>query len=1014
MGYYNPHRPHVLGQEWAPIRDADRDVDLQREVGHTYHLPQSATVVTGAFYVPGPVASGRVIMLSVYPESQVDRSGPIEELVIPCDGGTVASGASLSGAATVQEALAQAIDGKYVLMPALSTLNINFDFNSYATQLTGKRIVGIDLLYLLQSTSPIDSVVTIGAQVEGAGGSHNYGFAIIQSSVNTPAVEVSQRNLGDVNTVFPAVGSFHRYPWTYPQLQRFDNSTASGRCSVLLFTFSTTGGAATPRVDYAALRVRYCEEQRVAVGGTWFSLRPGQNLVHLRPVSTLVTGGVALAAGEYAVTVVEGDDGDAATGSTAGAVPLTTARQLYELTPQRGVSLTRTQVLGAEFQRDSSDLLTQLSLHTATASVTGVHAYGTSLSVPVYGAVTAVQEVRGNSAEFGDLYPWVRFYARRFGDTQSPLTLTRTGGSPAFTTSISAAELDALPEVLDGWREVTLRFNSPTPSFPGTTATTSFTFSATGLTAGSRWEVLGASAPGPTGTGALNVDPRTYDETTTAIGNPNLTWQLGDDLSSDLTLMFLQDPPTVTGIGVEVLSQPVTGVGTVCGQTSDCVPTAVSYHHVTWPARDVLDTFSSRTVVSGWGQAETGQSWTTETGPTADASVSGGVGVLSLSVVDSARIQSIDGVAANVDARATFVVPTLATGSAIRTRLNVRFNGTGTCYMAELELNTDQTVELFLRRCDGATISTLSPVPGLVHTVTRRFTIRVRALGSIIEAKVWDADGVEPESWQVSAVDLTTIAAGRLAVTGLLVFGNTNVLPVQVQVDDVSALNLDLVSFELQRSDDVDPDWQTIMLSTDLTIGEFNDYEARVGVPTRYRVRVLDVYGIAGDWSSEVTSTIPAPGVAVSGDGEGTLVFTSNERQDGSAVLAYTPVWESTVNQAYSLREGGDVVLHDVYRRNYPRAYHPAERGGEEFSVTLLVNSTAVALPSLANVRSLRDLAWEPLAYVCVRDDVGNRWFANVRVPAVNVRRGRRLYLAATTITEVTDVPAVISLGSTI
>ena len=88
-------------------------------------------------------------------------------------------------------------------------------------------------------------------------------------------------------------------------------------------------------------------------------------------------------------------------------------------------------------------------------------------------------------------------------------------------------------------------------------------------------------------------------------------------------------------------------------------------------------------------------------------------------------------------------------------------------------------------------------------------------------------------------------------------------------------------------------------------------------------------------------------------------------------------------------------------------AMRPTERGGVQFSRTILVNNVAVPVPSLdEGFRSLRDLAWAQLPYVCVRDELGNRWFANVAVPSGRVRDRRTTYLGQVLITEVTATPA--------
>jgi hypothetical protein len=212
-------------------------------------------------------------------------------------------------------------------------------------------------------------------------------------------------------------------------------------------------------------------------------------------------------------------------------------------------------------------------------------------------------------------------------------------------------------------------------------------------------------------------------------------------------------------------------------------------------------------------------------------------------------------------------------------------------------------------------------------------------------------------------------------------------------------------AYELQRSDPV-TDWQTIMSASSPAVSGFSDYEARVGQPSQYRIRATNLYGFAGAWSTAVTGTVPEPGVSVSCDtvdtGSGTLIFTSNSEQSGSANLAYVMQFDRTVEEVFAFPEAGTSRLRRRYQRDFFTAFRPTERGGEQFSRVILVQGAAGAVPNMANIRSLRDLAWDDLPYVCVRDELGNRWFSNVAVPDVNIAQ-RAAYYARVDIAEVTD-----------
>lgn len=215
-------------------------------------------------------------------------------------------------------------------------------------------------------------------------------------------------------------------------------------------------------------------------------------------------------------------------------------------------------------------------------------------------------------------------------------------------------------------------------------------------------------------------------------------------------------------------------------------------------------------------------------------------------------------------------------------------------------------------------------------------------------------------------------------------------------------------SYEIERRDEVETTWKTIMSATNPAVTGFNDYEARPGLLSEYRIRRVNLYDFPSDWSDTLSRTVTAPGA---GTGEcittgHLLIFTSNERQDGSINLAYSSAWlDEQVEENFTFPESDFVQMQAMYDRDFYVAFKPLERGGEQFERTVLVQAAAIAPETLADFTSLRDMAWDSVNYICVRDEDGNRWLANVQVPSGNVLRNRRLYLAPVRIAEVTDTP---------
>lgn len=212
--------------------------------------------------------------------------------------------------------------------------------------------------------------------------------------------------------------------------------------------------------------------------------------------------------------------------------------------------------------------------------------------------------------------------------------------------------------------------------------------------------------------------------------------------------------------------------------------------------------------------------------------------------------------------------------------------------------------------------------------------------------------------------------------------------------------------WEIQRQDDtMDTDeWEIVAQPIHPLVEEFDDYEARVGVETRYRIRYVHKNGMYGSWEESNPITLAAPGVTGAGNARGVLIFTSNA--DPSRNLAYVQIWFGAEQEDFDFVEAATRDLQRMYGRDYQVAFRPVERGGVQFNRTLLVNAAAIPVePLYEGFTSLRDLAWADLPYVCVRSEKGDRWLANVNVPSGNIRDRRRLYVAEVQITEVADEP---------
>lgn len=702
-------------------------------------------------------------------------------------------------------------------------------------------------------------------------------------------------------------------------------------------------------------------------------------------------------------------------------------RQLYELRSHRGVQIDRWIYSSPDQQpvEAQSMLIPQLSLHTTGGTVLDTHVYGRQAAAQVYGNVTATQEILDSAAGSAQQFPWVRYYARRFGDTTVPLKLdspTITGSSVLLTPS----DFDELEEIVDGWKEITLRFDTPPTMGAGTSP--QWRWSATGETAGNRWEVLGAYAPALSGTpgnfttavpAPNQLSLATYGAPVSG-ANENLGWVPGyapmvsattDDQTADAVLMFARDLPTITGFSSSIQDQEVVGIGLDCGLDPCCIPSEIQYVSLSWtPAQTLVlaDTFTRASVSDGWGVAESGQPWIVDP-PATDYSVAGGYGIHTFSGVNDI-FSYVSNSFTDVDIMGRFQLDQTPTGGDVIPGLMLRQTIVGsTYYRGDIRISTAGVLLLRIQEAVAGVFTVLAQQTlGQTFSVNQFYWLRFQAIGTTLRLRFWLDGEQQPDIWNLT-VDDTSIAAGAVGVVTSALTGNTN-SGAHVFWDDLLAgapYALD-TKVELQRKDAVETDWNTIMMATNPAISGFRDYEARVGIQSTYRARLVDLYDFPGPWSSEVTATIEAPGVTIGCDDGHLLIFTSNEEQDGSLNLAYSSVWEQgrTVEESFLFPESQFVQLQALYNRDFFLAFRPQERGGEQFSRTVLVQAAAIAPETLADFTSFRDMAWADVPYICVRDEDGNRWFATVLVPSGRVLRDRRLYLAPVEVIEVTSTPS--------
>jgi hypothetical protein len=1033
MGQYNPHAPYILGQEWVPIRNAHYQSDGVTERGYTFRIDHTTLPVSGAFYVtetPDRRIAQSCDVISVYPAGREALTGPIKSVKIRPSSIVVNNPGSIDITEGVQ-ALYSPEDSRTIIFDAdtgiSSQLNVTFDTEQYAQILLNKRIVDVRLNYVLRSPNVGNSEL-LDWRIHNQSAFKGWSFPDVTEVFSTSEMgRISTLSITELNPGWDSTALFRTQrtvlPWRFQELNRFRSGEPAA--SALVVFMQNTAEVSFVLLEFLEMEVLYCEETRVLYGGfrTYDNnfvnfpqfveelYNVGAIAARLYNPATFAQGNT-LTPGDYTVTVYHRDM--ASKSIRQGTPEINAVRSYYELPHQRSVRVNQTMVLGDTFTKQTNaDVLTHLTLHTATTIVTGVHAYGTSEGAPVYGSRTAIQEIEDNpSGGTGVQYPQVRFYARRLGSTTVPLTLTdvATGTS---TVSISVADFDALPEIVDGWREVTLRFTTP-PTFPVTADDVDWRWSATGELTGNQWQVMVASGPtgawGPTPAAAA-TGPATYWAPFGS--NVALTWQsptisgAAQDTTSDAVLIFSQDPPTVTGFSVTQDAQEL-AVALECSTTPACIPTGIGYNALTWTPFGVCATFGEDDT-GGWPDADTGQSFASSGGTIAtDYSAENGQGIHTLGTVSVARnstATTANPVLSLTTVKVDIASAQLATGDTISAGPGIGTDG-NTMYHPRLQFITSGTLSMELVKRVAAVQTSLASATVGGYVPNQMWTVElIWRIGGYIEVRAWPAGTTRPNSPQITYIDTSITSFPAIIMRSVLGGGNTNVNPM-ILYDNIVATHAPLHdgSLEIQRRDAYDVDWQTIMLThSPGCVISFNDLEARVGILTEYRMRTLNALDFAGAWVTG-SGTIPSPGAYGVGNANSVLIFTTNA--DIDATLAYVMQWNGTPVEEFFFPEADTVTLQRMFDRDYIIATHPLERGGERFSRMILVNAAAISLPSLANFRELRDLAWTDYDYLCVRDELGNRWFATIIVPQAEIRGDRTKYLARVEVIEATDTPS--------
>lgn len=193
------------------------------------------------------------------------------------------------------------------------------------------------------------------------------------------------------------------------------------------------------------------------------------------------------------------------------------------------------------------------------------------------------------------------------------------------------------------------------------------------------------------------------------------------------------------------------------------------------------DTFE-RTVVDGWGTADTGGAWS---GTAANFDVTAGVGTIDFSAVQFYH-PYLTVTQTDFDAVCQFSISALPpSGNTVLVGITVRRNAALTNgYEGLVYLKDNSTlIAGIFKRVAGSETGIGSNVAAGTYAVDHVIKVRFQVIGTSLKLRVWNATtGPEPTTWQREASDSSLTAEGYV---GLYAY-NSSVTARTLSVDDIA------------------------------------------------------------------------------------------------------------------------------------------------------------------------------------------------------------------------------------
>jgi hypothetical protein len=206
------------------------------------------------------------------------------------------------------------------------------------------------------------------------------------------------------------------------------------------------------------------------------------------------------------------------------------------------------------------------------------------------------------------------------------------------------------------------------------------------------------------------------------------------------------------------------------------------------------DSFS-RTVTSGWGVADTGQSWNSGLFGSGGSvvlsnwNVTPGAGTMSVPATSAYRAARITSERyRDVDYQHDVSIPlTNVTGGDLEPgNVYLRHDrATDIGYLCRVVITTAEAVTVTFHHTVVGQLAAPVTVAGLTHSSAQTLRIRCQAEGNTLRAKVWAVGTGEPYGWAITVHDTRVVVAGLVGPRNGVAASNTNALPIVFSISNV-------------------------------------------------------------------------------------------------------------------------------------------------------------------------------------------------------------------------------------